>query len=42
MAEVYAIMVDRRGCGGYFGGFPGWAPIDLRDAVERGSRLLQQ
>ncbi|MCO6440911.1 MAG: hypothetical protein J5I81_07465 [Nitrococcus mobilis] len=41
VAEVYAIMAARRGCGELFRRFPDLDPNDLRDAVERGSRLQQ-
>lgn len=41
VAEVYAIMAARRGCRELFRRFPNLDPNDLRDAVERGSRLQQ-
>lgn len=35
--EIYAILMDRRGCEELFRRFPDLDPNDLRDAVEQGS-----
>lgn len=40
VAEVYAIMVDRRGCEELFRRFPNLDPNDLRDAIERAIRSV--
>lgn len=37
VADVCAILVDRRGCEELFRRFPDLDPNDLRDAVEQGS-----
>jgi hypothetical protein len=36
VAEIYAILMDRRGCKELFQRFPDLDPNDLRDAVEQG------
>lgn len=39
VADVYAIMGDRRSCEELFREFPHLDPNDLRDAIERGSEI---
>lgn len=39
VADVYAIMVNKRSCEELFRRFPDLDPNDLRDAIEHGSRF---